>query len=61
MTAFPTNRATTLKAAYRICTPEPLDGEGLDLYYVDLSEVRRSEAIATVSTIDEFIFALRYI
>ncbi|MBW4514436.1 MAG: ATP-binding protein [Timaviella obliquedivisa GSE-PSE-MK23-08B] len=54
MTAFPTNRATTLKAAYRICTPEPLDGEGLDLYYVDLAEVRRSEAIAGVSTILDF-------
>jgi AAA ATPase domain len=54
MTAFPADRATTLKAAYRICTPEPLDGEGLDLYYVDLAEVRRSEAIAGVSTILDF-------
>jgi energy-coupling factor transporter ATP-binding protein EcfA2 len=54
MTAFPPNRATNLKAAYRICTPEPLDGEDLELYYVNLAEVRKSEAIAGVSTILDF-------
>jgi energy-coupling factor transporter ATP-binding protein EcfA2 len=54
MTALPPNRATTLKAAYRICTPEPLDGKDLELYYVDLAEVRKSEAIAGVSTILDF-------
>jgi energy-coupling factor transporter ATP-binding protein EcfA2 len=54
MAVLPSVRATTLKAAYRICPPEPLDGEGLDLYYVDLAEVRKSEAIAGVSTILDF-------
>jgi hypothetical protein len=33
------DRATNLREAYRICTPEPLIGEDIDRYYVDLSSV----------------------
>ena len=49
------NRATILKAAYRICTPEPLMGEDSDKYYVDLSSVRHSETIQNITTKLEFL------
>lgn len=54
MTTHPINRATTLKTAFRVCNVEPLEGEDLDRYYVDLSEVRKTEAIAGVSNILDF-------
>lgn len=55
MTSLPIHRATTLKTAYQVCDPvESLKGADLDRYYVDLSEVRKTEAIAGVSTILEF-------
>ena len=44
-------RATTLRAAFRICSPEPLTGEDLQRYYVDLAPVRKTEAIEGVNTI----------
>lgn len=49
------NRATTLKEAYRICTPEPLMGEDSDKYYVDLSSVRNTETIQNITTKLEFL------
>jgi len=55
MTTHPVNRATTLKKAYQVCNPlESLEGDDLDRYYVDLSEVRKTEAIAGVSNILDF-------
>jgi hypothetical protein len=54
MTTPPINRATTLKTAFRVCNVEPLEGDDLDRYYVDLSEVRKTEAIAGVSNILDF-------
>jgi hypothetical protein len=55
MTTSPINRATTLKKAYLVCNPlESLEGDDLDRYYVDLSEVRKTEAIAGVSNILDF-------
>ena len=47
-------RANTLKTAYRICSPEPLSGENLEKYYVDLSAVRKTEAIESVNSILDF-------
>ncbi|WP_445250690.1 P-loop NTPase fold protein [Microcoleus sp. OTE_8_concoct_300] len=54
MNTHPTNRATTLKTAFRVCNTDPLEGEDLDRYYVDLSEVRKTKAIASISTRLEF-------
>ncbi|MCC3407081.1 MAG: AAA family ATPase [Microcoleus sp. PH2017_10_PVI_O_A] len=54
MTTHPTNRATTLKTAFRVCNTDPLEGEDLEHYYVDLSEVRKTKAIASISTRLEF-------
>lgn len=54
MNTPPTNRATTLKTAFRVCNTDPLEGEDLDRYYVDLSEVRKTKAIASISTRLEF-------
>jgi ABC-type nitrate/sulfonate/bicarbonate transport system ATPase subunit len=48
------DRATNLKDAYRICNVEPLQGETLK-YYVDLSDVRKTEAIENVSTNLDFL------
>ncbi|WP_041229584.1 hypothetical protein [Rippkaea orientalis] len=48
------DRATTLKEAYRICNVEPLQGETLK-YYVDLSDIRKTEAIENVSTTLDFL------
>jgi len=54
MITHPVNRATTLKNAFRVCNVEPLEGEDIDRYYVDLSAVRKTEAIEGVSTILDF-------
>ncbi len=42
--------AKDLATAYRVCDPKPLQNEELDVYYADLSPVRRSEAMTNVST-----------
>ncbi len=60
MTTHPTNRATTLKTAYQICNVEPLEGEDLDRYYVNLSGVRKTTAIASVNTRLDFQEAGKY-
>ena len=44
------NRATNLREAYRICTPEPLMGADIERYYVDLSSVRKTETIQNITT-----------
>jgi len=50
MTSLPTNRAKTLKEAYRACDVKPLMGDDIARYYVDLSAVRNTVAIDNVST-----------
>jgi len=50
MSLFPPNRASTLRDAYRICTPEPLVGQDIERYYVDLSVVRNTEVIQNLTT-----------
>jgi len=50
MTSLPANRAKTLKEAYRACEVNPLTGENIARYYVDLSAVRNTVAIEGVST-----------
>jgi hypothetical protein len=49
MTSLPANRAKTLKEAYRACEVNPLTGENIARYYVDLSAVGNTEAIEGVS------------
>ncbi|MGK7940637.1 MAG: ATP-binding protein [Crocosphaera sp.] len=50
MTPLSPTRATNLREAYRICNPEPLTGEDIDRYYVDLSSVRKTETIQNITT-----------
>ncbi len=47
-------RGSTLRDAYRLCTVEPLDGQRLKDYYVDLSLARNQEAIEGVNTALDF-------
>jgi energy-coupling factor transporter ATP-binding protein EcfA2 len=47
-------RAKDLRAAFRVCSLEPLSGEDLKRYYVDLAPVRKTEAIAGVNTLLDF-------
>ncbi|MBD2385875.1 P-loop NTPase fold protein [Cylindrospermum sp. FACHB-282] len=47
-------RANTLKSAFKVCTLEPLEGEDIEKYYVDLSAVRKTSAVESVSTILDF-------
>ena len=49
MTSLPANRAKTLKEGYRACDVNPLTGENMARYYVDLSAVGNTEAIEGVS------------
>jgi energy-coupling factor transporter ATP-binding protein EcfA2 len=60
MTTHPINRATTLKTAYQLCNVEPLEGDDLDRYYVNLSGVRKTTAIASVNTRLDFQEAEKY-
>jgi AAA ATPase domain len=48
------NLATTLKEAYRACDLSPLRGKEMERYYVDLSTVRNTKAVAQVDKILEF-------
>jgi energy-coupling factor transporter ATP-binding protein EcfA2 len=54
MTPPASDRATTLKTAFRACNVDPLTGDAIARYYVDLSAVRKTEAIEGVSKILEF-------
>ncbi|MEH2423158.1 MAG: P-loop NTPase fold protein [Nostoc sp.] len=47
-------RANTLKAAFQVCNVEPLEGADMERYYVDLSAVRKTSAVDSVSTILDF-------
>jgi energy-coupling factor transporter ATP-binding protein EcfA2 len=47
-------RAKTLKEAFQLCDIDPLVGPGLERYYVNLTPVRKTEAIEGISTILEF-------
>ena len=60
MATHPINRATTLKTAYQLCNVEPLEGEDLERYYVNLSGVRKTTAIASVNTRLDFQEAEKY-
>jgi len=60
MTTHPINRATTLKTAYQLCNVEPLEGDDLERYYVNLSGVRKTTAIASVNTRLDFQEAEKY-
>jgi energy-coupling factor transporter ATP-binding protein EcfA2 len=50
----PPNLATTLRAAYRACDLSPLIGKEMERYYVDLSKVRNTKAVAKIDKILEF-------
>ena len=52
--ASPDQRATTLKAAFRACSVEPLSGDDLQRYYVDLAPARKTESIEGVNTTLDF-------
>ncbi len=54
MSSLPSDRATTLKDAFHACDLLPISGEDIQRYYVDLSEVRRTEAIDGVNRELEF-------
>lgn len=55
MASLSPNRANTLKEAFRICDVRPLVGEDTQQYYVDLSYIRKTEAIEGVSTTLDFL------
>jgi energy-coupling factor transporter ATP-binding protein EcfA2 len=55
MNFFSSDRATTLRDAYRICNPEPLMGTDIEKYYVDLSSVRNTETIQNITTKLQFL------
>ena len=61
MTNLPADRATTLKEAFRKCDVVPLEGENIDKYYVDLSQVRKTEAIDEMNGTLEFLDAGEFI
>ncbi len=53
--SIPVDRATTLKAAFRACDVGSLVGKDIQRYYVDLSKVRNSKSIKSVSTKLDFL------
>ena len=55
MTSPLSNRATTLKEAFQICDVRLSIGKDIPQYYVDLSSVRKTEAIEGVSTALDFL------
>ncbi|OQY47924.1 MAG: ATP-binding protein [Candidatus Parabeggiatoa sp. nov. 2] len=57
MTLLSFNRATTLKEAFHACPAERAltDGDEIEKYYVDLSQVRTTEAIEGVSSKLDFL------
>jgi hypothetical protein len=58
MVASSEGRAKTLKAAFQICDVGPLErDEDIERYYVDLSAVRSSVAIRSISTQLDFLAA----
>jgi energy-coupling factor transporter ATP-binding protein EcfA2 len=55
MSSLSPDRATNLREAYRICTPEPFMSTDLEKYYVDLSSIRNTETIQNITTKLEFL------
>jgi energy-coupling factor transporter ATP-binding protein EcfA2 len=47
---LPTSRATDLATAYKISDVQPLTGEDLDRYYVDLGAARKNDAIININS-----------
>jgi len=47
--SIPSDRATDLRAAYRVCDLKPLEGENLDRYYTQLNEAWKTEAMMNIS------------
>jgi putative ribosome biogenesis GTPase RsgA len=48
--SLPTSRATDLATAYKISDLQPLTGEDLDRYYVDLGAARKNDAIININS-----------
>ncbi len=48
--SLPPNRATDLVTAYKISDVQPLTGEDLDRYYVDLGDARKNNAILKINS-----------
>ena len=48
--SLPTKRATDLATAYKISDVQPLSGEDLDRYYVDLGAARKNDAIININS-----------
>jgi energy-coupling factor transporter ATP-binding protein EcfA2 len=48
--SLPTSRATDLATAYKISDVQPLSGEDLDRYYVDLGAARKNDAIININS-----------
>jgi energy-coupling factor transporter ATP-binding protein EcfA2 len=48
--SLPTQRATDLPTAYKIADVQPLSGEDLDRYYVDLGAGRKNDAIININS-----------
>ncbi|MFS0519768.1 hypothetical protein ACEYW6_34430 [Nostoc sp. UIC 10607] len=42
--------ANSLKAAFQVCNVEPLEGEDMERYYVDLSAVCKTSSIDFTAT-----------
>ncbi|MEM7773797.1 MAG: hypothetical protein AAF327_25245, partial [Cyanobacteria bacterium P01_A01_bin.37] len=57
MNPLPSERAKTLKTAFRACDVGALRGDNIDRYYVDLSRARSEIAIQNVKTRLEFLDA----
>ena len=50
MSSSPSQPATDLREAYRVCESKPLNGEDFEKYYVQLGEARKSEVMVNIST-----------
>ncbi|MDW8200818.1 MAG: hypothetical protein RML75_06340 [Cyanobacteriota bacterium SKYGB_h_bin112] len=50
MGSLPAERATNLRAAYRLCDLKPLEGDDLDRYYVQLGDARKTEAMMNITS-----------
>ncbi|MEM7771169.1 MAG: ATP-binding protein, partial [Cyanobacteria bacterium P01_A01_bin.37] len=57
MNPLPSERAKTLKTAFRACDVGALRGDNIDRYYVDLSRARSEIAIQNVKTRLKFLDA----
>jgi energy-coupling factor transporter ATP-binding protein EcfA2 len=58
--SLPTQRATDLPTAYKIADVQPLSGEDLDRYYVDLGASRKNDALVDINSTLELQEAQQY-